>query len=128
MQEFYNECEDKFHDECGVVGVYLNPEDEKIKAGKKNAAVLSYYALVSLQHRGQESAGLCVSDGENLKIHKAMGLVSDGAWMETIASRNITSHCYDEAEFNAIFSKIVTTYVPLFRDFCETMKNKKNEQ
>ena len=53
MQEFYNECEDKFHDECGVVGVYLNPEDEKIKAGKKNAAVLSYYALVSLQHRGQ---------------------------------------------------------------------------
>ena len=77
MQEFYNECEDKFHDECGVVGVYLNPEDEKIKAGKKNAAVLSYYALVSLQHRGQESAGICVSDGENVKIHKAMGLVSD---------------------------------------------------
>ena len=88
MQEFYNECEDKFHDECGVVGVYLNPEDEKIKAGKKNAAVLSYYALVSLQHRGQESAGICVSDGENVKIHKAMGLVSDVFNLEHITDLN----------------------------------------
>ena len=88
MQEFYNECEDKFHDECGVVGVYLNPEDEKIKAGKKNAAVLSYYALVSLQHRGQESAGICVSDGENVKIHKAMGLVSDVFNIEHLTDLN----------------------------------------
>ena len=88
MQEFYNECEDKFHDECGVVGVYLNPEDEKIKAGKKNAAVLSYYALVSLQHRGQESAGICVSDGENVKIHKAMGLVSDVFKLEHLTDLN----------------------------------------
>lgn len=88
MQEFYNECEDKFHDECGVVGVYLNPEDEKIKVGKKNAAVLSYYALVSLQHRGQESAGICVSDGENVKIHKAMGLVSDVFNLEHLTDLN----------------------------------------
>ena len=88
MQEFYNECEDKFHDECGVVGVYLNPEDEKIKAGKKKAAVLSYYALVSLQHRGQESAGICVSDGENVKIHKAMGLVSDVFNLEHLTDLN----------------------------------------
>lgn len=88
MQEFYNECEDKFHDECGVVGVYLNPEDEKIKAGKKNAAVLSYYALVSLQHRGQESAGICVSDGENVKIHKSMGLVSDVFNLEHLTDLN----------------------------------------
>lgn len=74
MQEFYNESEDKFHDECGVVGVYFNPEKQD---AKKNAAVLSYYGLVSLQHRGQESAGICVSDGNEVKIHKAMGLVSD---------------------------------------------------
>ena len=78
----------------------------------------------------EEFQGYTDIQGSRDAIRKAlaMGLVSDGAWMETIASRNITSHCYDEAEFNAIFSKIVTTYVPLFRDFCETMKNKKNEQ
>ena len=59
--------EDKFRDECGVVGIY----------GAQNAAGLCYYALTSLQHRGQESAGIAVSDGSKIKLHKAMGLVSD---------------------------------------------------
>ena len=56
-----------FHDECGVVGIY----------GAENAAALSYFALTSLQHRGQESAGIAVSDGETIHLHKDMGLVSD---------------------------------------------------
>ena len=56
-----------FRDECGVVGIY----------GAENAAALSYFALVSLQHRGQESAGIAVSDGSKIKLHKGMGLVSD---------------------------------------------------
>ena len=55
------------HDECGVVGIY----------GAENAAALSYFALTSLQHRGQESAGIAVSDGNIIKLHKDMGLVSD---------------------------------------------------
>jgi len=54
-------------DECGVVGIY----------GSENAARLSYYALVSLQHRGQESAGIAVSDGEKIRLCKGIGLVSD---------------------------------------------------
>lgn len=63
-----------FRDECGVVGIY----------GAENAAALSYFALVSLQHRGQESAGIAVSDSHaagstdaKIKLHKGMGLVSD---------------------------------------------------
>ena len=60
------EC-DKLHDECGVVGIY----------GTDNAARLSYFALTSLQHRGQESAGIAVSDGTKIRLHKNMGLVSD---------------------------------------------------
>ncbi|MCR4949528.1 MAG: amidophosphoribosyltransferase [Treponema sp.] len=59
--------EDKLHDECGVVGIF----------GADNAAALSYFALTSLQHRGQESAGISVSDGSKIILHKAMGLVSD---------------------------------------------------
>lgn len=59
--------EDKLHDECGVVGIF----------GAENAAALSYFALTSLQHRGQESAGIAVSDGRKIGLHKAMGLVSD---------------------------------------------------
>lgn len=60
---------DKFKDECGVFGVYS-------KSGI-DVASMTYYALYALQHRGQESAGIVVSDGENLVCHKEMGLVSD---------------------------------------------------
>ena len=55
------------HDECGVVGIY----------GAENAASLSYFALTSLQHRGQESAGIAVSDGDTINLHKGIGLVGD---------------------------------------------------
>ena len=58
---------DKFHDECGVVAIFANPEAEK----------LAYLGLHALQHRGQESAGIVTSDGLNLRPHKAMGLVAD---------------------------------------------------
>lgn len=77
---FYNEKDDKFHDECGVVGVYLNAEEQNGDASaesRMNAATMCYYGLYSLQHRGQDSAGICVSDGNEVKIHKQMGLVSD---------------------------------------------------
>ena len=56
-----------FKDECGVVGIF----------GAENCAQLTYYALTSLQHRGQESAGIAVSDGEKISMHKNMGLVGD---------------------------------------------------
>lgn len=58
---------DKFHDECGVFGVYGSPE----------AANLAYLGLHALQHRGQEGAGICSSDGKQLYIEKSMGLVAD---------------------------------------------------
>src|SRR5207244_10869445 len=51
---------DKFHEECGVVGVYGHPE----------AATLAYLALYALQHRGQESAGIVASNGEALISHR----------------------------------------------------------
>ena len=56
-----------FKDECGVVGIY----------GSESCAQLTYYALTSLQHRGQESAGIAVSDGTKISIHKDMGLVGE---------------------------------------------------
>lgn len=54
--------------ECGVFAVYGHP----------NAAVLTYYGLFALQHRGQESAGIVTATGPNsaFVIHKGMGLVS----------------------------------------------------
>jgi len=53
---------------CGVFGIVGAPE----------AANLAYLGLHSLQHRGQESAGIVSTDGERLYAHRAMGLVQDG--------------------------------------------------
>ena len=58
---------DKFHDECGVFGIFGHPD----------AANLTYLGLYSLQHRGQESAGIVSSDGKQLHCQKPMGLVAD---------------------------------------------------
>src|SRR5690349_19392867 len=67
--------DDKFHDECGVFGVFGHPE----------AANLSYLGIHALQHRGQESAGIASWDGKELHVHKAMGLVADIFDQEAIA-------------------------------------------
>lgn len=44
--------------------------------GHEKAAELSYYGLHAQQHRGQEGAGVVISDGEHLKLHKGLGLVN----------------------------------------------------
>ena len=58
---------DKLREECGVVAIYGHPESSK----------LAYLSLYALQHRGQESAGIASSNGEIVRLHKSMGLVSD---------------------------------------------------
>jgi amidophosphoribosyltransferase len=55
------------HEECGIFGIYGHPE----------AANLTYLGLYALQHRGQEGAGICSSDGRQLFLEKSMGLVAD---------------------------------------------------
>jgi amidophosphoribosyltransferase len=54
-------------DECGVFAVYARGEE---------VAKLCYYGLYALQHRGQESAGIAVSNGSNILVTKEMGLVN----------------------------------------------------
>jgi len=58
---------DRPKEACGIFAVYNHPE----------AAKLTYFGLYALQHRGQESAGIVVSDGKEVREHKAMGLVPD---------------------------------------------------
>ena len=54
-------------EKCAVLGIW----------GAKNSARLSYLGLYAQQHRGQESSGICVTDGARMSVHTAMGLVTD---------------------------------------------------
>jgi amidophosphoribosyltransferase len=90
---------DKFREACGVIAIYAHPEAEK----------LAYLGLHSLQHRGQESAGIVTSDGMSLHMHKAMGLVAD-IFTEEVLARLVGklaightrySTCGDSALLNA---------------------------
>ena len=68
----YQNAEDGLKEECGVFGVYDLDDND--------VASTIYYGLMALQHRGQESCGIAVSDtdGPNVvKSHKGMGLVNE---------------------------------------------------
>jgi len=58
----------EIREECGVFGIYAPGQD---------VAKLTYWGLFALQHRGQESAGIAVSDGREIKLHKGMGMVAE---------------------------------------------------
>jgi amidophosphoribosyltransferase len=71
-KEIYNlihNHDERLKEECGVIGIH-QPKGV-------DCSTLVYYGLYSLQHRGQESAGIAVSNGETLDYYKDMGLVPD---------------------------------------------------
>ena len=74
-------------DACGVFGVWAPNED---------VAKLAYYGLYALQHRGQESAGIAVSDGSRIVVHKEMGLVAqvfDEPALTALSGHIAVGHC-----------------------------------
>ncbi len=64
-------------DECGVFGVWARGEE---------VAKLTYFGLYALQHRGQEAAGIAVSDGSGVVVYKDLGLVAQVFDEPTLAS------------------------------------------
>ena len=73
-------------DSCGVFGVWAPGED---------VAKLTYYGLYALQHRGQESAGIAVSNGRQILVYKDMGLVSqvfDESTLESLKGHLAVGH------------------------------------
>nr|WP_085999259.1 amidophosphoribosyltransferase [Nocardia takedensis] len=69
--------ENEPREECGVFGVWAPSED---------VAKLTYYGLYALQHRGQEAAGIAVSDGSQILVFKDLGLVSQVFDEQTLAA------------------------------------------
>lgn len=69
-------AKDKMEEECGVFGIYSKEVNE--------VAQITYYGLYALQHRGQESAGISVSNFGEIVTYKGMGLTADVFTPETL--------------------------------------------
>ena len=79
-------------DACGVFGVWVPPD----AAADAEVSKLAYFGLYALQHRGQESAGIAVSDGARIVVFKDMGLVSqvfDESVLSTLRGHMAIGHC-----------------------------------
>jgi amidophosphoribosyltransferase len=76
---------------CGVFGVVLPPG-----AGDQSAAAVASLGLFALQHRGQESAGVAVSDGDQLMLYKDLGMIAsvlDERRLPSLKGELAIAHC-----------------------------------
>jgi amidophosphoribosyltransferase len=88
---------------CGVTGIY---------ASGRESARLAYFALFALQHRGQESAGIAVSDGGSIECYREMGLLSS-IFNEDILSRLSGYIAVGHTRYSTTGSSIVLNAQPL---------------
>ena len=77
VEEFHHNAEGRPHEECGVFGIFAPGVDVARRA---------FFGIFALQHRGQESAGIAVTDGQRIDVHTGMGLVSQVFTDEEIKS------------------------------------------
>ncbi|MGD9200732.1 MAG: amidophosphoribosyltransferase [Chitinispirillia bacterium] len=97
----------KIQEECGVFGVYNNPD----------AANLTYSGLYALQHRGQESSGIVVSDASRLNRYVGMGLVNQVFRHPDILNSLQGCHSIGHNRYSTTGSSSLTNSQPILIDF-----------
>ena len=99
---------DKPQHECGVFGVYGHPD----------AALLTYYGLFALQHRGQESAGIVTAAGSNqpFNIHRGMGLVAQVFQEKDLQQLRIGTRAIGHVRYSTSGSSTLKNAQPLVVD------------
>ncbi|HYI21736.1 MAG TPA: hypothetical protein VEX62_03775, partial [Candidatus Limnocylindrales bacterium] len=93
-------------DACGVFGVWAPGEE---------VAKLTYFGLYALQHRGQESAGIAVSNGRQILVYKDMGLVSqvfDEATLESLKGSVAIGHSRYSTTGSSVWQNAQPTFRP----------------
>ncbi len=93
-------------DECGVFGIWAPGEA---------VSQLSYFGLYALQHRGQESAGIAVSDGSRIVVYKEMGLVSqvfNEQVLESLPGHFAIGHCRYSTTGASVWENAQPTFRP----------------
>jgi amidophosphoribosyltransferase len=92
---------ERFKDECGIVGVH----------GHAEASNIAYLALYALQHRGQESAGICSTHGGEQFVHRAMGLVAD-VFSEKVLARLPGRHAIGHVRYSTTGGSLLRNAQP----------------
>jgi len=100
--------DDEPKEACGIIGLY----------GVPNVAEQSYLGLYALQHRGQESAGIVVSDGTRIQSKKGLGLLSEAVKPEDLAS--LTGHiAIGHVRYSTTGAKRVQNIQPLVIEYSQ---------
>lgn len=100
---FGDVTKDAPREECGIVGV-SSPDSEV-------TAQYAFFALFALQHRGQEAAGIAVSDGHRAKLHKDVGLVTHVFDNESLGSLN-GFHAVGHTRYSTIGASVARNAQP----------------
>ncbi|MDX9871407.1 MAG: amidophosphoribosyltransferase [Clostridia bacterium] len=108
LNEFV-EKPDKMEEACGVFGIYAPGTD---------VALMTYYGLYALQHRGQESAGIAVAEGGGMKLHKEMGLVSE-VFTEDILNKLKGTAAIGHVRYSTTGSSLAVNAQPLVCNYLQ---------
>jgi len=100
-------ADDKFHEECGVFGIF----------GATDAAALTALGLHALQHRGQEAAGIVTFDGHQFHTHRTLGQVADGFGSEAVIEQLPGSSAIGHVRYSTTGDTVLRNVQPLFAEF-----------
>jgi amidophosphoribosyltransferase len=104
-----HEADDHFHDECGVFGIF----------GRQDAAVVATLGLHSLQHRGQEAAGIVSFDGTQFYVERHVGLISDNFTKPAVISRLQGSRAIGHTRYSTTGGAGLRNVQPLFAELAD---------
>jgi amidophosphoribosyltransferase len=99
--------DDHFHEECGVFGIFGNP----------NAATLTALGLHALQHRGQEAAGICTFDGRRYYAERHIGLVGDNFTSPAVIARLPGDRAIGHTRYATTGGSDLRNVQPLFAEY-----------
>ena len=107
MMNEADDLRDKFHEECGVFGIY----------GSSDASAHTALGLHALQHRGQEAAGIVSFDGAQFYSHRALGLVGDNFNSADVIGKLKGTMAVGHNRYSTTGDTLLRNVQPLYGDF-----------
>ena len=106
---FSSGADDRFHDECGVFGIF----------GRQDAAAIVTLGLHALQHRGQEAAGIVSYDGSQFHVERHVGLIGDTFTKQSVIDRLSGTRAIGHTRYATTGGAGLRNVQPLFAELAE---------